>query len=146
MKLGEILIQLGMLTPDQVRAMLSDRSLVGGKLGTQIVERGLLSTDQVSEALGRQMRMPAALQRHFDKADPAIVALLKPKAWQWALYLLIINTGSFLPIAGRFLADLEGNRLFIRKITRTDGKFQAGRSQKDAGKPKRYYQLDISQP
>jgi hypothetical protein len=78
MKLGEILIQLGMLTSEQVKAILSDRSLLGGKLGTQLVERGILSTDQVSEALGRQMRMPAALQRHFDKADPAIVALLKP--------------------------------------------------------------------
>ncbi|HEX7507034.1 MAG TPA: hypothetical protein VF550_09695, partial [Polyangia bacterium] len=78
MKLGEILIQLGMLRPEQMKAILSDRSLLGGKLGTQLVERGLLNTDQVSEALGRQMRVPAALQRHFDKADPAIVALLKP--------------------------------------------------------------------
>ena len=67
-----------MLSPEQVKAILSDRSLPGGKLGTQLVERGLLDTDQVSEALGRQMRVPAALQRHFDKADPAIVALLKP--------------------------------------------------------------------
>jgi len=78
MKLGEILIQLGMLTPEQVKAILCDRSLVGGKLGTQLVERGMLNTDQISEALGRQMRMPAALQRHFDRADPAIVAMLKP--------------------------------------------------------------------
>jgi hypothetical protein len=78
MKLGEILIQLGMLTPEQVKTILSDRTLLGGKLGTQLVERGLLDTDQVSEALGRQLRVPAALQRHFDKADPAIVALLKP--------------------------------------------------------------------
>ena len=67
-----------MLTPEQVKAALIDRSLLGGKLGTQLIERGLLDTDQVSEALGRQMRMPAALRRHFDKADPAIVALLKP--------------------------------------------------------------------
>jgi hypothetical protein len=78
MKLGEILIQLGMLTPDQVKAILHDRSLPGGKLGTQLVERGILSTDQVSEALGRQIGLPATLQRHFDRADPTIVALLKP--------------------------------------------------------------------
>ena len=78
MKLGEILIQLGMLTPEQVKAVLYDRGLSGGRLGTQLVERGLLTTDQVSEALGRQMGIPAALQRHFDKADPAVVAMLKP--------------------------------------------------------------------
>jgi hypothetical protein len=78
MKLGEILIQLGMLTQEQVKSVLSDRSLVGGRLGTQLVERGLLNTDQVSEALGRQMGVSAAQQRHFDKADPAVVAMLKP--------------------------------------------------------------------
>ncbi|HEX7500834.1 MAG TPA: hypothetical protein VF524_11115 [Polyangia bacterium] len=96
MKLGEILIQLGMLTPVQVKAILSDRSLLGGKLGTQLVERGWLDTDQVSEALGRQMRMPAALQRHFDKADPAIVALLKPNlaARYMAIPLVAAKSGA----------------------------------------------------
>jgi hypothetical protein len=96
MKLGEILIQLGMLTPEQVKAILGDRSLLGGKLGTQLVERGLLDTDQVSEALGRQMRMPAALQRHFDKADPAIVALLKPNlaARYMAIPLVAAKSGA----------------------------------------------------
>ncbi len=96
MKLGEILIQLGMLTPDQVKAILNDRSLLGGRLGTQLVERGLLDTDQVSEALGRQMRMPAALQRHFDKANPAIVGLLKPNlaARYMAIPLVAAKSGA----------------------------------------------------
>ncbi len=78
MKLGEILIQLGMLTPEQLKAALSERDLFGGRLGTQLVERGILDPDQVSEALSRQMRVPAALRRHFEKADPAVVALLRP--------------------------------------------------------------------
>jgi hypothetical protein len=78
MKLGEILLQLGMLTPEQLDEALRERSPLGGKLGTRLVERGLLTLDQVSEALGRQMGVPAALQRHFDRADPAIVAMLKP--------------------------------------------------------------------
>jgi len=78
MKLGEILVQLGMLTPEQVKSVLNDRNAVQGKLGTQLVERGMLEADQVSEALGRQMRLPAALQRHFDKADPNVISLLKP--------------------------------------------------------------------
>jgi hypothetical protein len=80
MRLGEILVQLGMLTPEQLKAVLASRDLivVGSRIGTQIVERGLLDTDQISEALGRQLRVAAALQRHFDKADPAVVAMLKP--------------------------------------------------------------------
>jgi hypothetical protein len=80
MRLGELLVQLGMLKPEQLRAILANRDLivVGSRIGTQIVERGFLDTDQISEALGRQLRVPAALQRHFDKADPDVVAMLKP--------------------------------------------------------------------
>ena len=78
MRLGEILVQLGLLSPEQLRAVLDTRDLLGGRIGTQFVERGLLDTDQISEALGRQLRMPAALQRHFDKADTAVVGMLKP--------------------------------------------------------------------
>jgi hypothetical protein len=80
MRLGEILVQMELLTPEQLKTVLASRDLivVGSRIGTQIVERGLLDTDQISEALGRQLRVPAALQRHFDKADPAVVAMLKP--------------------------------------------------------------------
>ena len=78
MRIGEILVQLGMLTPEQLQATLDSRDLLGGRIGTQLVERGLLSAEQISEALSRQMRVPAAVHRHFDKADPNVVAMLKP--------------------------------------------------------------------
>jgi predicted phosphodiesterase len=39
---------------------------------------------------------------------------------------VIINTGSFLPVAGRALVDIEGNRLTVRKIDRRQGRFSAG--------------------
>jgi hypothetical protein len=96
MKLGEILLQLGMLTPEQLGAILNERNPVGGKLGSKLVERGLLTLDQVSEALGRQMGVPAALQRHFDKADPAVVAMLKPNlaARYMAVPLVAARTGA----------------------------------------------------
>ena len=41
---------------------------------------------------------------------------------------VIINTGSFLPLAGRTLVDIEGNRLSIRKVKRTRGKFEVGKT------------------
>jgi hypothetical protein len=78
MKLGEILIQLGQVTPEQLKTVLENRNLLGGRIGTQLVEAGLLDTDQVSDALSRQTRVPAALQRHFDRADPNVVEMLKP--------------------------------------------------------------------
>ena len=78
MKLGEILIQLGQITPDQLDAGLRAQELAGGRLGTHLVKLGFIGTDQLSLALSRQMGVPAALERHFSHADPPIVALLKP--------------------------------------------------------------------
>ena len=80
MRLGEILVQMGLLSAEQLKSFLASQNLVvvGSRIGTQLVQRGLLNPDQISEALGRQLRMPAALQRHFDKADPAVVSMLKP--------------------------------------------------------------------
>jgi hypothetical protein len=96
MKLGEILIQLGMLTAEQLKVVLNNRDLLGGKIGTQIVERGLLDVEQISEALSRQTRVPAALQKHFDKADPSIVGLLKPNlaARYMAIPLVAARSGA----------------------------------------------------
>jgi len=77
MKLGEILIQLGQITPEQLDAGLRTQELLGGRLGTHLVKLGFIGTDQLSLALSRQMGVPAALERHFSHADPPIVALLK---------------------------------------------------------------------
>jgi hypothetical protein len=96
MKLGDIFIQLGMLTPEQLKVALEARDLLEGKLGTQLIERGFLDVEQVSEALSRQLRVPAALQKHFDKADPAIVGLLKPNlaARYMAIPLVAARSGA----------------------------------------------------
>jgi hypothetical protein len=95
MKLGEILVQLGLLSPEQLKTILAERNVLGAKIGTQLVERGFLETDQVTEGLSRQMGVPAAMQRHFDKADPGVVALLKPNlaARYMALPLVAARSG-----------------------------------------------------
>ena len=59
MRLGEILVHLGLLTPEQLRLVVENLDLGGGRIGTQIVERGLLDTDQIAEALGRQLALLA---------------------------------------------------------------------------------------
>ncbi len=77
-RLGELLVQLGLVTPEQVQAALRRQEAAGGRLGTQLVEAGLIGTDQLAMALGRLMGIPPALERHFSQADPAIVNRLTP--------------------------------------------------------------------
>lgn len=78
MRLGELLIQLGLATVQQVQAALGTQELFGGKLGTHLVEAKVIGTDQLANALARQMGVPPALERHFSQADPAVVDRIKP--------------------------------------------------------------------
>jgi hypothetical protein len=50
----------------------------GGRLGTNLVELHYLELDPLSVALGRQHHLPAALARHFEKADPELQRRLSP--------------------------------------------------------------------
>ena len=68
-----------------VERALRTQAVQGGRLGTNLIEQLALGLDEMAEALGRQHDMPAALQRHFDRADPAVQARLPPEiaaAWR----------------------------------------------------------------
>src|SRR5215470_8078287 len=75
-RLGELLVAAGLLAVEQVEQALRAQVLWGGRLGTNLVELHYLELDPLSKALGRQHRLPAALARHFEKADPALQRLL----------------------------------------------------------------------
>jgi hypothetical protein len=69
-RLGELLVAARILGADQVEAALRAQVMWGGRIGTNLIELGCIDLDGLSRALGRQHRLPAALARHFDIADP----------------------------------------------------------------------------
>lgn len=77
-RLGELLVGSRLLTADQVDQALRAQVIWGGRIGTNLVELGLLDLDELSSALGRQHRLPAALARHFERADAALQQRLSP--------------------------------------------------------------------
>ena len=71
-RLGELLVAAGLVTVDQVEQALRAQVMWGARLGTSLVELGYIDLDALSRALGRKHRLPAALARHFEKADRAL--------------------------------------------------------------------------
>ena len=109
MKLGEILIQLGQITPEQLGVGLRAQEAAGGRLGTHLVELGFIGTDQLSLALSRQMGVPAALERHFSHADPAIVARLKPSlAVRYLAVPLAVSRNGVKQVVAAMATPLDG--------------------------------------
>lgn len=68
-RLGELLTASRLIEPEKVEQALRAQVVWGGRLGTNLIELGCIDLDGLSRALGRQHGIPAALGRHFDKAD-----------------------------------------------------------------------------
>jgi hypothetical protein len=75
-RLGEHLIAANVVGADKVDQALRAQVVWGGRLGTTLIELGCIELDELSRMLGQQHAIPAALGRHFDRADPALQALL----------------------------------------------------------------------
>jgi hypothetical protein len=71
-RLGERLLAAGLLTHELLEQGLRAQVVWGGRIGTNLIELGCLDLDAVATALGKQRALPAALGKHFDRADPAI--------------------------------------------------------------------------
>ena len=64
-RLGEILLQQGLLTAEQLQQALDEQRKSGRKLGRVFVEKGFVSEDQISTALARQLQVPFVNLKHF---------------------------------------------------------------------------------
>lgn len=56
-KIGEILVEMGNLTPSEVNLILDDRNESPRRFGETAIARGMLKEDMLAQALARQFRM-----------------------------------------------------------------------------------------
>lgn len=77
-RLGELLVAGGLLTTEQVEQALRAQVMWGARLGTNLVELGLIGLEDLSTYLGRQHGLPAALARHFERAERELQDQLSP--------------------------------------------------------------------
>ena len=78
MRLGQLLVEAGAITPGELEAALHAQVIWGARLGTALVELGSIDLDTLSNALAAQHHVPAALASHFDRADRSLQLLLSP--------------------------------------------------------------------
>jgi hypothetical protein len=78
-RIGEILVQSGIVTAEGRERALRSQAVHGGRLGTNLIEQFTLGLDELAEGLARRHDMPAALDRHFASADQAVQKRLSPE-------------------------------------------------------------------
>jgi type IV pilus assembly protein PilB len=74
-RLGELLIEAGVLDSTQLQAALAEQKRWGGKLGRTVVEMGFVDEESMVRALSQQLKLPAV---DLDRAPvpPTVTQLL----------------------------------------------------------------------
>lgn len=86
MRIGERLVQDGLVTPEQLAQGLRVQAEQGSRLGSTLIDLGYLDQDFLARYLGHHHGMPPALSRHFDLRDPVLPTRLSAElAARWGV-------------------------------------------------------------
>jgi hypothetical protein len=120
-RLGELLVASGLLTIEQVEQALRAQVMWGGRLGTNLIELGYIDLDALAKALSRQRKVPAALARHFERADRELQQRLSPDVAERyaAVPLLTIGPQRIIVFASTDPIDKRGLGIIASELDAT---------------------------
>ena len=75
-KIGQILLERGWITPEQLQRALQNQAVVGGRIGTCLLEMDALSEDSLLRALSEQRGVPGASAEDLQNSPPEAYAQL----------------------------------------------------------------------
>ena len=75
-KLGELLLNEKLITPEQLDDALKNQTIFGIKLGSALVELGFISDEQLCRFLSRKLGVPAVSPRIMATIPPEVLALV----------------------------------------------------------------------
>lgn len=75
-RIGELLLLREALDPWVLTRAIQDQPATGQRLVSLLISRALIDPDDGALALAEQLNYPAAMQRHLERRDPAVVDAL----------------------------------------------------------------------
>src|SRR5437868_15346318 len=97
-KLGETLLKDNLITPQQLKEALDYQRINGGRLASTLVKLGMLSDEEVTAVLSRQYGVPSVNLDLFE-VDPAAVALVPQDTAERYSVLPLSRVGATLTLA-----------------------------------------------
>jgi hypothetical protein len=76
MKLGELLVHAGKLTPAQVEEALKGQAIFGGRFGTNLVEMGYLDEHDLAHFLSKKSGVPHAAPEQLMDIPPQVIRII----------------------------------------------------------------------
>lgn len=97
-KLGETLLRENLITPQQLKEALDHQRLHGGRLGSTLVKLGMLSDEEVTAVLSRQYGVPSVNLDLFE-VDEAAIKLISQETAKKYMVLPLSRVGPTLTLA-----------------------------------------------
>lgn len=94
-RLGEILIQQNLLSPEQLEQALVEQKRTGRKLGRVFIDSGFVTEKQISEALARQLNIPFIDLSQFNVQSQIVQKLPEAQARRFRAVLLEDRSSTF---------------------------------------------------
>ncbi len=104
-RLGDLLVQSGVITNDQLMEALGEQRKTGRKLGATLTEMNLVSEEQLLQLLSEHLKVPLIDIDHFS-VDPKAVKLLPEMQARRYRALVLEDSGDNLLVAMSDPADL----------------------------------------
>jgi MSHA biogenesis protein MshE len=104
-RLGDLLVQSGVITNDQLMEALGEQRKTGRKLGATLTEMNLVSEEQLLQLLSEHLKVPLIDIDHFS-VDPQAVKLLPEMQARRYRALVLEDSGDNLLVAMSDPADL----------------------------------------
>src|SRR5262249_37335670 len=97
-KLGEMLIKAGLLTPQKLQGALEYQKTNGGKLGLNLVKLGVVTGEDMHRVPSQQYGVPAINLTKVE-IDATVVKLIPSEVAQKYLIIPVSRTGATVTIA-----------------------------------------------
>jgi len=97
-RLGELLVKEKLISQDQLKQALDFQKQHGGRLGTALVKMGLVTDDEVTAVLSRQYGVPSINLKYYE-VDPTVVKLIPQETAIRYQIVPLSRVGSTLTIA-----------------------------------------------
>src|SRR5215467_360061 len=97
-KLGETLLKDNLITPQQLKDALDYQRIHGGRLASTLVKLGMLSDEEVTAVLSRQYGVSSVNLDLFE-VDPAAVSLVPQETAEKYMVLPLSRVGATLTLA-----------------------------------------------
>ena len=97
-RIGELLVEAGLITNEQLEEALKSQKQFGGRLGSILVKMGIISEDSVTSFLSQQYGVPSINLDDFE-IDPGICKLVPLKTAMKYEIIPISRVGSSLTVA-----------------------------------------------